>query len=166
MRHLVRGRRLNRSSPHRTALFRNLARALVAHERIETTIAKAREIRPYAERLVTIAKRGLAAAAAAPDEKAKAVCMLTARRRLIQKLGGAASPLPMNDGSEIKIVDKLLSEIGPRFANRPGGYTRLVKLTKRRVGDASELAYVEFLSANEPEKDARQSKKGDKPKRK
>ena len=158
MRHLVRGRRLNRSSPHRTALFRNLARAMVAHERIETTIAKAREIRPFAERLVTIAKRGIAAAAAATDEKVKAACLLHARRQLIQKLGGT-DPVPVKDG-EIKVVDKLLAELAPRFANRPGGYTRIVKLTKRRVGDASELALVEFLSANEPAKDPRQAKKG------
>jgi large subunit ribosomal protein L17 len=115
MRHLNQGRKLNRTSAHRKALFRNLVLALVKHERIKTTDAKAKELRRYAERMVTLGKRGDLAA-----------------RRL------AFAFMQSRDA-----VKRLFDEIAPRFKERNGGYTRIVKFGFRR-GDAARLSIVEF----------------------
>ena len=115
MRHLNQGRKLNRTSAHRKALFRNLVLALVKHERIKTTDAKAKELRRYAERMVTLGKRGDLAA-----------------RRL------AFSFMQSRDA-----VKRLFDEIAPRFKDRNGGYTRVVKFGFRR-GDAASLSIIEF----------------------
>jgi large subunit ribosomal protein L17 len=115
MRHLNQGRKLNRTSAHRKALFRNLVLALVKHERIKTTDAKAKELRRYADRMVTLGKRGDLAA-----------------RRL------AFSFMQSRDA-----VKKLFDEIAPRFKERNGGYTRVVKFGVRR-GDAAPLSIIEF----------------------
>ena len=116
MRHGKAGRRLNRSSAHRKALLSNLAGALIKHEQISTTLAKARELRPYAERLVTLGKRG----------------GLHARRRAISRLGDAA------------LADKLLTTLAERYADRHGGYCRIVRAGFRQ-GDAAPMAYIEFV---------------------
>jgi large subunit ribosomal protein L17 len=115
MRHLNQGRKLNRTSAHRKALFRNLVLALVKHERIKTTDAKAKELRRYADRMVTLGKRGDLAA-----------------RRL------AFSFMQSRDA-----VKRLFDEIAPRFKERNGGYTRVVKFGIRR-GDAAPLSIIEF----------------------
>ena len=115
MRHLNRGRKLNRTSAHRKALFRNLVLALVSHERIKTTDAKAKELRRYADRMVTLGKRG----------------DLSARRL-------AFAFMQSRDA-----VKKLFDQIAPRFKERNGGYTRVVKFGVRR-GDAAPLSIVEF----------------------
>jgi large subunit ribosomal protein L17 len=115
MRHLNQGRKLNRTSAHRKALFRNLVLALVSHGRIKTTDAKAKEMRRYADRMVTLGKRGDLAA-----------------RRL------AFAFMHSHDA-----VKKLFDEIAPRFKERNGGYTRVVKFGVRR-GDAAPLSVVEF----------------------
>jgi large subunit ribosomal protein L17 len=115
MRHLNQGRKLNRTSAHRKALLRNLVLALVKHERIKTTDAKAKELRRYADRMVTLGKRGDLAA-----------------RRL------AFAFMQSRDA-----VKRLFDEIAPRFKNRNGGYTRVVKFGFRR-GDAAPLSIVEF----------------------
>ncbi len=116
MRHRVAGRKLQRTSSHRTALFRNMAAALIKHEQITTTTAKAKELRPYVEKLVTLAKKGG-----------------LSNRRLAQS----------------KIMDevqlrKLFDVIGPRYAERNGGYTRVIK-AGIRMSDAASIAIIEFV---------------------
>src|SRR3954466_13343466 len=115
MRHLKAGRKLGRNAPHRRALMRNLAMALIRHERIITTLEKAKEARRFVEKLITLAKKGT----------------LHARRLAIARLGSCAhaevNPEGENEEDHRKVIQKLFSEIGPRFADRPGGYTRVLK---------------------------------------
>jgi large subunit ribosomal protein L17 len=108
-------------------LLRNQAAALIRHERIETTIPKAKELRPFVERLITIAKRGVAAGA----ENGKA---LHARRMVLAEIPDKA------------VVSKLFDEVAPRFAERPGGYTRILRVGFRR-GDAAEVAQMELVGS-------------------
>jgi large subunit ribosomal protein L17 len=131
MRHGVAHRKLGRVTEHRIALLRNQAQALLRHERIETTVPKAKELRPYVEDIISIAKRSLAAAGT--DEE-KRVRRLTAER------------LVARDVADKKIVTKLFDEIAPRFAERPGGYTRVLKLGQRR-GDAADVAQIELVGS-------------------
>jgi large subunit ribosomal protein L17 len=126
MRHHVAGKRLGRSTGHRRALRRNLVTELIRHERIRTTRAKAESIRGQAEKLITMAKRGLVSAEAEP---AKGVF---ARRRAAAQLN---DPL---------VVRKLFDEVAPRYAERPGGYTRMLKLGQRK-GDAAEMVLLELV---------------------
>jgi large subunit ribosomal protein L17 len=116
MRHANAGKKLGRDSAHRKALYSNLAGALITHGRIETTEAKAKAVRPYAEKLITLGKRG----------------DLHARRL-------AMAELRSND-----VVHRLFSEVAPRFADRNGGYTRIVKLGPR-LGDAANMALIELV---------------------
>ena len=127
MRHNVAHRKLGRVTEHRLALLRNQAMALIRHERIETTIPKAKELRPFVERLITIAKRGVASG----ETNGKA---LHARRLVLAEL-------PDKD-----VVSKLFDEVAPRFAERPGGYTRILRVGFRR-GDAAEVAQVELVGS-------------------
>jgi len=116
MRHRVRGRKLGRTTAHRTAMFRNQLTALFTHERIVTTVAKAKELRPLAERMVTLARTG----------------SLPARRKVL-------TMVPDKD-----VVRRLFDDIAPRFMDRPGGYTRIMRLGRRR-GDGAEMAIIEFV---------------------
>jgi len=116
MRHRVHGRKLGRTSAHRKAMFRNQLTALFTHERIITTVSKAKELRPIAERMVTMARSG----------------SLAARRRVATMV------------ADKEIAKRLFDEIAPRFADRPGGYTRIMRLG-RRHGDNAELAIIEFI---------------------
>lgn len=125
MRHRVAHRKLGRVTEHRLALLRNQAQALLRHERIETTLARAKELRPFVERLITIAKRGLAAG----DGRA------VHARRLVRR-----------DIPDRGVLTKLFATIAPRFAGRPGGYTRILRLGYRR-GDGTELAQVELVGS-------------------
>jgi len=118
MRHRVAHRKLGRITPHRKALLRNLATALFERERIRTTLAKAKEVRPFAEKLITLARR---------DEN-----RLHARR------------LAARDIHDPQVVKKLFDSIGTRFATRPGGYTRILRLGPRR-GDGTEMAFIELV---------------------
>jgi len=118
MRHRVAHRKLGRTTPHRIALLRNLTTALFERERIRTTLPKAKEVRPFAERLITLARR--------EDDR------LHARR------------LAARDIHDRKIVKKLFDSIGPRFATRPGGYTRIMRLGPRQ-GDGAEMAILELV---------------------
>jgi large subunit ribosomal protein L17 len=127
MGHNVGYRKLGRVTEHRIALLRNQAIALLRHEKIETTMPKAKELRPFVERLITIAKRGVAAGEA--DGKA-----LHARRLVLAEL-------PDKD-----VVGKLFETLAPRFAERPGGYTRILRVGFRR-GDAAEVAHVELVGS-------------------
>ncbi len=139
MRHRNAHRKLGRDTSHRTALLRNQAEALLAHERIETTVPKAKELRPYVERLITIAKRGVKA----NDPKGSS---LSARR------------LVMRDVLNEDVVTKLFDELAPRFMERPGGYTRILKLGHRR-GDAAEIAQIELIGSEFDPKKAEAEKK-------
>jgi large subunit ribosomal protein L17 len=127
MRHNVGYRKLGRVTEHRIALLRNQAIALLRHEKIETTMPKAKELRPFVERLITIAKRGVAAG----EANGKA---LHARRMVLAELPDKA------------VVGKLFETLAPRFAERPGGYTRILRVGFRR-GDAAEVAHVELVGS-------------------
>ena len=116
MRHQRQGRKLGRDSAHRKALDANLAGAVIEHGRIKTTLAKAKEVRPITEQMITLGRRG----------------DLHSRR---QALGFLRSQ---------EIVHKLFAEVAPRFVGRPGGYLRIIKLGPRQ-GDAAEMAYLEMV---------------------
>ncbi len=116
MRHRKKGRKLNRTAAHRKAMLRNMATSLFRHERIETTTAKAKELRPFAERLITLAKRG----------------DLHARRQAAARL------------KQDSHVAKLFDVLGPRYANRNGGYVRVIK-AGFRYGDMAPMAIIEFV---------------------
>lgn len=160
MRHRSAKKHLNRSPAHRLALLRNLTRALITHERIVTTLPKARVLRPYVEKLITLAKKGAAAAAAGGDEKANKVAALHYRRLAMAKLGPVHNTGiydkndepqtdPLSGKSADTVLKKLFREIGPRFQDRPGGYTRIVKQHYRRLGDGGHTAIIEILKAGE-----------------
>ncbi|HEY74753.1 MAG TPA: 50S ribosomal protein L17 [Chloroflexi bacterium] len=135
MRHRVAGKKLNRSSGHRRALFRNLVSAVIYHERIETTEAKARAVRRHVEKLITLAKRGLAA------EKEDPARGVHARRLAAARLNRWVTE---PDGTRVDLVRKLFDEIAPRYMDRPGGYTRIIKLGPRK-GDAAPMAILELV---------------------
>jgi large subunit ribosomal protein L17 len=151
MRHRHAGRHLNRNSTHRIALLRNLSRALITHERITTTVAKAKELRPFVEKIITLAKKASLANDGTPAGKAKSLHFL---RQAISKLGPMHGTgvydkkgdlVPVNE----TLLKKLINEIGPRFKERPGGYTRILKIHTRRLGDAGEQAIIELLKEGE-----------------
>ncbi len=123
MRHGIKGRKLSRKSQHRTAMFRNMAAALIKHEQILTTTAKAKEIRPYVEKLITLAKRG----------------GLSNRRLAHSRLMDAAQE------------KKLFEVLAERFADRDGGYCRIIK-AGYRASDAAAIAYIEFVDRDEDAK--------------
>lgn len=135
MRHRVAGKRLNRSSAHRKALRRNLVTALLQHEQIETTGAKAKAIRGQAEKLITLAKRGLAAEQEDPSRGVHA-------RRLAE--GRLNRWVTGSDGERMDVLQKLFDDIAPRYADRPGGYTRMYKLGPRK-GDAAPMVLLELV---------------------
>jgi large subunit ribosomal protein L17 len=116
MRHGKKGRKLSRTASHRKATLRNMATSLFRHGRIETTTAKAKELRPFAERLITLARRG----------------DVHARRLAAQKI------------QDRQVLGSLFDEIAPRYAERPGGYTRILKLGNRK-GDAAEMSLIELV---------------------
>ena len=127
MRHRVGHRKLGRVTEHRIAMLRNQAEALIRHEHIETTVPKAKELRPFVERIITIAKRGITAG----NGNGRA---LHARRTVLQDI-------PNRD-----IVAKLFDTIAPRFETRPGGYTRILRLGHRR-GDSADVARIELVGS-------------------
>ncbi len=116
MRHRKKGRKLSRTASHKKATMRNMATSLFRHERIETTTAKAKELRPYAERLITLARRG----------------DVHSRRLAATKI------------QDREVLGKLFDEIAPRYSERPGGYTRVLKLGSRK-GDAAEMSLIELV---------------------
>ncbi len=135
MRHKVAGRRLGRTKEHRLAMRRNMVASLIQHETISTTIEKAKEVKPFAEKLITLAKKGT----------------LAARRRAISLLGNR-DIVTDEDGQAVKtgtIVGKLFSELGPRYLDRSGGYTRIIRLSMRRLGDNGQLVLLQLVGADE-----------------
>ncbi|MCZ6683232.1 MAG: 50S ribosomal protein L17 [Planctomycetota bacterium] len=172
MRHKVAGRHLSRTTAHHTAMRRNMAQSLFQFGQIETTISKAKELRPFVERLITMARKGT----------------LHARQRLVAELGDRAvidrdqqeAYDAMSEAQRNKVlfarsgrrhragnvpagynkkkipfvaqsvINKLMVEIGPRFADRNGGYTRIIRLAKRRIGDNCDLAILQLVGSDEP----------------
>ena len=120
MRHRISGRKLNRTSQHRQMLFRNMSQALIRHEQIVTTLAKARELRPVVEKLITLGKRGA----------------LHARRQAFARLRDNA------------MTSKLFEVLGKRYADRNGGYNRIIK-AGHRYGDAASMAVIELVDRDE-----------------
>jgi large subunit ribosomal protein L17 len=135
MRHRVAGKKLNRSSGHRKALRRNLVTALFYHERFETTEAKAKAVRGQAEKLITLAKRGLVAEQEDPRQG------VHARRLAAGRLNRWVTE---PDGTVVDILKKLFEDIAPRYMDRPGGYTRIYKLGPRK-GDAAPMVLLELV---------------------
>ena len=134
MKHRVQGRKLGRTSSHRLAVLRNLSTSLFRHERITTTLMKAKELRPFAERLITLSKRET----------------LHARR------------LVLRDIHDKDVVSKMFDALSSRYAQRPGGYTRIIKLGPRR-GDNAEIARIELVDAEVVKKAAETEAKGKAP---
>ncbi len=157
MRHRKRGRHLNRNASHRRSLFRNLTRALITHEKIVTTVPKAKELRPIVEKIITLAKKANAVTAEAvgkgdAEEKKARVQALHYRRQAMALLGpthGTGIWDKKDETTGDTVLKKLFREIGPRFADRPGGYTRILKQHYRRLGDASPTAVIELLKSGE-----------------
>ncbi|MBY0526838.1 MAG: 50S ribosomal protein L17 [Gemmataceae bacterium] len=142
MRHLKAGRKLGRNATHRLALMRNLTRALIEHERIVTTVEKAKEARRFIERIITLAKKGT----------------LHARRLVRARLGSVATAELLDKEEEFTgdtVLSKLFKDVAPRFQDRPGGYTRIIKRHERRLGDAGHTAFLELLKAGETKVRAR-----------
>lgn len=135
MRHRVAGRHLNRTSSHRLAMRRNMVSSLFEHETISTTMPKAKEVRGFAEKLITLAKKG----------------DLASRRRAIALLNNRAIYKEEN-GKNVQVatvIGKLFSEIGPRYLDRPGGYTRIIRLPKRRLGDNGQLVLLQLVGKDD-----------------
>lgn len=132
--HMIRGRQLSRDTEHRKSLRRSLVQSLFEHGKIRTTLPKAKEVKAFAEKLITLARTGT----------------LTARRQVVAKLNDrritdADQEFILNErGRETTLVQRLFNEVAPKFADRPGGYTRIVKLPKHRIGDGGDLVLLEL----------------------
>ena len=149
MRHRVAHRKLGRVTEHRIAMLRSQASALIEHEHIETTVARAKELRPFVERIISVAKRSL-------KQTDNAIGNVNARRTV-------ATDIFNRD-----VVTKLFAEIAPRYADRSGGYTRMLRLGRRR-GDDAEIAQVELIGSEfDPAAEAKkkETEGGDEPTRK
>ncbi len=133
MKHRVVGRRLDRTTEHRTAMFRNLVTSLFRHERITTTTPKAKEIKRFADKFITLAKKGT------PHARRQA----------------------NRDVRDVEVLNKLFETLGPRFKSRPGGYTRIVRVG-RRAGDAAEMAMIELVDRSAPTGTGTETEKGPK----
>ncbi len=159
MRHRVAGYRLGRDTEHRRSLWRNLATALFTHGQITTTIPKAKSVRPFVEKLISAARKG----------------DLAARRRVIAALQDRIMVADDQDESVTRnkygelvdgprVVKKLFDEIAPRYADRPGGYTRIVRLGRHRIGDGGDLCVLQLVGQEEtgPQVSGQYSRRRDK----
>ena len=147
MRHRVAHRKLGRKTEHRLALLRNLCTSLITHERLITTLPKAKELRPFAERAITLGKRALASDApesALHNRRLAAAYFFTGNTNRVPDGGYKRPQAPRTAG--VAALDKLFDEVASRFAERPGGYTRILKLGTRR-GDGAEMALIELLGS-------------------
>lgn len=151
MRHKRAGRQLSRDTEHRKALRRNMTQSLLEHGKVRTTLPRALEVQPFAEKLITLAKQGT----------------LHARRQVIaylqdRRLTDEEQEFILNEkGNERTVVQKLFDEIAPRFADRQGGYTRIIKLPEFRIGDGGDLVLLQLLgdeSEGGPSGSARKSR--------
>ncbi len=150
MRHLVAHRKLGRTSSHRKALLRNLCTSFVMHERIITTLPKAKELRPFAERAVTLGRRARAAREAGQNEAS----LHATRQASVFFFPGNAGYDSRQHNPEaertagVAALKKVTGELAERFADRPGGYTRIYKLGPRK-GDGAEMALIEFVGSED-----------------
>jgi len=168
MRHRNAKKHFNRTPAHKLSLFRNLTRALITHERIVTTLPKAKALRPFVEKIITLAKKAAVITAGAPaDDMAARVQALHYRRLAMAKLGPTHGtgvydkedePVtrpgkPNKKGKpttiQVTVLEKLFKEIGPRYKDRAGGYTRVIKQHYRRLGDGGHTAIIELLKEGE-----------------
>jgi large subunit ribosomal protein L17 len=150
MRHLVAHRKLGRTSSHRKALLRNLCTSLVEHERIITTLPKAKELRPYVEKVVTLGRRARAAREAGKPETA---VHLTRQAAAHFFAGNASRFSKQHDQlaertAGVAALKKVTTDLAERFSDRPGGYTRIFKLGPRK-GDGAEMALIEFVGSED-----------------
>lgn len=127
--HRIRGRQLSRDTEHRGAMRRNLVQSLFEHGRVRTTLPKAKEVRAMAEKLITLARTGT----------------LTARRRVIATLHDRRLVDEEQEFTGKTVIQKLFDEVAPRFVDRPGGYTRIIKLSDYRIGDAGSLVLLQLV---------------------
>jgi len=134
MRHGIAGKNLSRKSAHLVALRRNMASSLFEHGQLTTTLAKARHVQPFVEKLISLARRGT----------------LHARRLIIARMQDRDLIDPESDKFIGTAVQKLFDEIAPKYADRPGGYTRIVRTSRRRVGDGTELVVLQLVDPGEP----------------
>lgn len=138
--HLIRGRQLSRDTEHRLALRRNLVQSLIEHGKVETTPAKAKEVRAFAEKLVTLARTN----------------SLLNRRRVIQLLQDRRLVDENQDfiteGNTKTVVQKLFNDVAPKFADRRGGYTQIIKTAKYRIGDGGDVVVLQFVGTGEAPK--------------
>jgi large subunit ribosomal protein L17 len=128
--HRLFGRQLSRDSEHRTAMRRNLVQSLFEHGKVRTTLPKAKEVQAMAERLITLARTGT----------------LNARRRVISTLCDRRLVDDEQEFTGQTVVQKLFTDIAPRFVDRPGGYSRIIKLPEHRIGDAGDLVLLQLLT--------------------
>ena len=146
MRHRLFGKELSRTSSHRKALRRNMAASLIQHGAIRTTLIKAKELRKFVENIITIAKQNT----------------LAARRRVISIMGDRRMTDNEGEFLDLSVVQKLFSEVAPKYASRNGGYTRIIRLAERRIGDSGKqvlLQLVEEAAAEKAPKGKRAAKK-------
>ena len=141
MRHQKRSAKLSRTTSHRRCLFANMLKALIFHEKIVTTVPKAKELRRFADQMVSLAKQNtLASRRRAVGELMIRYNALTAKQRREAKGGDTSSY-----NVDRKVIDKLFDVLGPRFQSREGGYTRITRLALSRAGDAGTQCYLEYL---------------------
>ena len=163
MRHQKSGRKLGRNSAHRNAMFRNMTTSLLIHDRIRTTDAKAKELRKYVERMITLARKARKVVGEAEGIAPKALHL---RRQALQylRLPGIDSSRPEERSDRKELLDKLFVSLADRFSDRPGGYTRILKIGTRR-GDGAPMSLIEFVAeemsagAAAPKKKAKKKKK-------
>ena len=134
--HLYRGRQLSRDTEHRKALRRNLTQSLFEHGKVRTTLPKAKEVRAFAEKLITLAREG------SVNSRRRVVKLLNDRRVTDEE-----QEFILNErGREKTVVQRLFDEVAPRFADRTGGYTRIIKLSDYRIGDGGSLVLLQLLT--------------------
>lgn len=158
MRHRVAHRKLGRKTEHRLALLRNLCTSLITHERVITTLPKAKELRPFAEHAITLGKRALVADApgkALHNRRLAAAYFFSGNTNRVPDGGYKRPQAPRTAG--VAALDKLFGDIASRFATRPGGYTRILKLGARR-GDGAEMALIELLGSEAKQPHAEEKK--------
>jgi large subunit ribosomal protein L17 len=144
MRHNVSGYKLNRDGEHRRALLRNLAAALFQHGQITTTPAKAKAVQPLVERLITTARKGDV------NSRRRVIAALRDRKLVtVDKETGDPLYETREDGGDKTLVQKLFTEIAPRYANRAGGYTRIIKTSRHRIGDGTSLVVLQLVGAED-----------------
>ena len=134
--HMIRGRQLSRDTEHRISLRRSLVQSLFEHGKIKTTHPKAKEVKAFAEKLITLARTGT----------------LTARRRVIAYMNDRRLVDDEQEFTGQSVVQKLFSEIAPKFADRAGGYTRIIKTAKHRIGDGGDIVVLELATEASPPK--------------